>query len=364
MGITATDTPLFLSPFVAGPVFTALNSNPNTETLSATGTAAEATPTGLFTGGYLNVAKLSSQGLSRGQLAAAILMPILVAIVAISGYVWFSRRREARRRAKWMESVDKRMSTISTDWQSLSQRGVSPSMHSSRRTPRPSVHSRRMSMLGGAARVSISTDAEMKSRSTLYERFSTHPFATEDETQLGPRARALSAAAAEGRPLSSLINASKDLPSLPDTHIRSNSTATSGPPHPMAPHSHTRTISTTSNNPYASSMAHRDSIAGSNADKSLPFPSVGGPIPRPRMNSQARSADAVTRSRVISHVSFVDTPLPSQDRRRNADPEKSGMRSSPRENSTGDDFAVDLGDSLPALACTSILHFGETSHRG
>jgi hypothetical protein len=33
------------------------------------------------------------------------------------------------------------------------------------------------------------------------------------------------------------------------------------------------------------------------------------------------------------------------------DPEKHGIRSSARENSSGDDFAIDFGDAFPALAC-------------
>lgn len=362
VGITASDTPLFLSPFAAGPVFTALNINASPTTASTsshTGTNSAAVTVAPFvvTGGYLDVSRLG-KGLSRGGLAAAILFPILIAFGAIFAYVWFSRRREARRRSEWIDNVDKRMSTISQDWQSMSQNGARPSMHSSRRTPRPSVHSRNMSLLGMGVRTSVATDPEARNRATLYERYSINPFATEDDTQLGPRGRALSAAAAEGRPLSSLINSEKELPAAPNARVRSKSTAADGATaakaatsrinYPRAPHSHTRTTSTTSNNPYANAMAQRNSIAVSSEDKPLPFP-PSAPIPRPRAQSNGRVMDMATRSRVISHVSFADAPRPSEDRRRNLDPEK-GMRSSARGNSAGDDYAIDFGDALPALA--------------
>jgi hypothetical protein len=356
LGITASDTPLFLSPFVAGPVFTLHNSNPS-PSQSRTGTSTAPATTSVLRAGYLDVSKFV---LSRGGLAAAILFPILIALGAILGYIWFSRKREAQRRAQWLENVDKRMSTISGDWQSLSHPGVRNSMHSSRRTPRPSVHSRNMSMLGGGARASVATDLEARNRATLVDRRS---FAVEDDTQLGPRGRALSAAAAEGRPLSSLIAAEKDLPLPPNNRTRSKSTAADGgvaagntmarTNYTKALHSRTRTTSTTSNNPYAKAMIQRDSLAISPEENALPFPPSTSPVARPRLHSNGRSTDINTRSRVISHVSFADAPRPSEDRRRHMAPEKRGMRSSARENSSGDDFAIDFGDAFPALACKS-----------
>jgi hypothetical protein len=363
LGITASDTPLFLSPFIAGPVFTLQNSNasPSSSSKSHTGTSTTPATTSISRGGYLDVSKLNSKGLSRGGLAAAILFPILVALGAILSYVWFSRRREARKRVQWLENVDKRMSTISGDWQSLTHPGVRHSMQSSRRTPRPSVHGRTISMLGGGARTSAATDPEARNRATLFDRFSSGPFAFEDDTQLGPRGRALSAAAAEGRPLSSLIAAEKDLPPPPNGRTRSKSTAADSgvaarnamarTNYTRAPHSHTRTNSTTSNNPYAKAMAQRDSLVVSSEEKALPFPPSTSPVPRPRLHSNGRSME--TRSRVISRVSFADAPRPSEDRRRHTGPEKHGMRSSARENSSGDEFAIDFGDALPALACKS-----------
>jgi hypothetical protein len=97
-------------------------------------------------------------------------------------------------------------------------------------------------------------------------------------------------------------------------------------------------------------MAQRDSLAVE--EKELPFPPSTSPVPvpRPRLHSNGRSMDIATRSRVIS-LSFADAPRPSEDRRRRMDPEKHGIRSSARENSSGDDFAIDFGDAFPALAC-------------
>jgi hypothetical protein len=179
-------------------------------------------------------------------------------------------------------------------------------------------------------------------------------FASEDLSQLGPRGRALSAAAAEGRPLSSVIN--QDIPLPPAARARSKSTtgdavAATNRPSFARGHTepHTRTISTSSNNPYAPAMLFRDSMAASDADeKALPFPSSSS-MPRPRLDSNGKPIDNAARARVISKVSFADAPRPSTDRRKNGgDGDRVVVRGAARENSTA--YDMDFGDALPALA--------------
>ena len=353
-------------------MFTAVNNNPSTSSsASATAaggtshvgaaTASSATPIPTVSGSYVNVAQQKSQGgLTGSRLAIAVLLPILVAIAAVGAYVFFVRKREAFRRAAWVDAIDKRMSRLSGDWQSMSAVGgagaTRPSIQSNRaRTPGASTNGRSMSMLGGA-RPSVSAEP-------LPAATAAGPFAAEDLSQLGPRARALSEAAAAGRPISSAISAySREEhvppPPLPTGRSRSRSTAGldgtgSRPSFARDPSSHGRTLSTASNNPYAPAMAQRDSQALSVEGNGLPFPASTSPVPRSRLDSNGRPIDLTNRNRVTSRVSFADVPRPSGDRRRNqSDAEKQALRASARNQSTGDEFAIDFGDAYPALACT------------
>ncbi|PVF99390.1 hypothetical protein CPB86DRAFT_813974 [Serendipita vermifera] len=348
LGITASDDLLFLSPFPAGPAFTVFNVNTPTLTSASGSNTAAATTTPFVSGGTVNVQRLKSQGgLTRGRLAAAILMPILVAIAAIAAYVYFSRKREARRRAEWTEAVDKRMSTISSDWQSLSAgANTRLSMSTNRERAR---NSRSMSMLG---RQSMTAEQALNRVDGDHR----EQFASEDVSQLGPRGRALSAAAAEGRPLSSVINQDIPLPPVPVARPRSKSITNDVNMAEVRPWfgrsqtaPHTRTISTSSNNPYAPAMAQRDSMAASDMDeKAVPFPSASS-MPPPRLDSNGKPIDSAARARVVSKVSFADAPRPSTDRRRNGgDGDRVVIRGTAREHSMA--YDMDFGDALPALA--------------
>lgn len=369
VGITATDTPLFLNPFAAGPVFTAVNSNPtasSSPSASVSGMAvsasANATPTPVLSSGSVNVARMKSQGgLTGGRLAVAVLLPILVAIVAIGGYVFYVRRREAFKRAAWVETIDKRMSRLSGDWQSMSAVGGGasrPSIHSNRAR---SANSRSLSALGGGRPSASAEPLPNKTSMSVYSRDekSGGPFAAEDLSQLGPRARALSEAAAAGRPISTAISVHSynDLtvpPPLPTARSRSRSVvgmdaSPNRPSFPRHSSSHGRTLSNASNNPYAPAMVQRDSQVISSDGNAVPFPPSGtSPIPRARLDSNGRSIDLAARNRVTSHVSFADAPNPNGDRRRNQS--DAAVRASARNHSTADDFAIDFGDAYPALA--------------
>lgn len=334
-------------------MFTALNSGVTATTGGTNGTATGASAaTGTLNPGYINVSKLHSSGLTRGQFAAAVILPILAAIAAIGTYVFFSRRREAERRTAWVDTVDKRMSTISENWQSMSNPNLhnSPqrvSIHSngtgSRVRPSVSVYSR---TIGGGRHSSAIMEGNV--RLSSYADLAPRDFATEDVSQLGPRARALSAAAAEGRPLSSIIAAQNDLPDLPplpaayaynQARTRSNAAGSA---------SGQDRASVVSNNPYVTAMVNRHSSAIDFDDKSR-YSQYSASIARPRADSNGRPYDPTTRARVGSRVSFADVPQ-LQHLKRSADPEKVAMRTSGRERSHGSDYNVDFADAYPALA--------------
>jgi len=70
-------------------------------------------------------------GLSKGGLAAAVLFPILAVIAAVAVYVKWSRAKEVKKRQRWSQAVDKRMSTISTDWRSMTGSGANAAIRNS-----------------------------------------------------------------------------------------------------------------------------------------------------------------------------------------------------------------------------------------
>jgi hypothetical protein len=330
-------------------------------------------------------ARFAKHGLSGGKLAASIVVPILVAFFAIAGCVFFYRRREARKRAAWKEETDKRMSMVSTDWQSMSAAGGSAAI-------RGSLHSRSrtQSLLALDAANGMVAPSPLRTG-----------FAAEDISQLGPRARALSAAAAEGRLLSSLVN-EKKLP-LPGAagaapRIRSKSTAaldavapafssranghgrtisasaamapmmaTTTPERPPMPRVNTgrstddarpRTLSTASNNPFAEAMAKRDSRAYSpSAARGMAFPTftapstpvTDSPHPRTRVDTEGRPLDDTSRTRVGSRVSFAGA---LNERHRT----QSNLSRYRMMDSVGhDEYSLEMQDALPALSRKSLL---------
>ncbi|KAK2462162.1 hypothetical protein APHAL10511_005821 [Amanita phalloides] len=106
-------TPSFMSPLPAGPVFTATYSAPSGSVPAAADMSLE--------NGSSSTTKKSS---SHGKTAAGILIPLLLIIAGIITYVRIKRRTGKEKRKRWSEMVDKRMSTISTDWKSMSTAGA------------------------------------------------------------------------------------------------------------------------------------------------------------------------------------------------------------------------------------------------
>ena len=125
LGIIEADTSaFFLTP---GPIFSVHASPEQLATASSqpaavtqTKTAADGSVTTTTdSDGLYQTAKLEKPpGLSKGAIAAAIVVPIIVVGFFVGLYIKFARMKEREKRKRWSEHVDRRMSTISGDWRS------------------------------------------------------------------------------------------------------------------------------------------------------------------------------------------------------------------------------------------------------
>ncbi|KAF9652542.1 hypothetical protein BDM02DRAFT_3074580, partial [Thelephora ganbajun] len=117
--IVPNGSPPFLSDFPAAPIFTATKGSKDN---------------GKATAGIEIVNNFGQQpsSTSRGKVAAGVLVPLLF-IIGASIYAWIRYRRNKGKedRKRWSEAVDKRMSTISTDWKSISAAGASAAIRNS-----------------------------------------------------------------------------------------------------------------------------------------------------------------------------------------------------------------------------------------
>ncbi|KIO26881.1 hypothetical protein M407DRAFT_23826 [Tulasnella calospora MUT 4182] len=117
LNIVETGTPSGLTKFPAAPLFS-ITYDPST---AATNTqVAAAANTDIPDSPYTSVNNVyHNGGLSKGALAAAILIPLLVVIGALGVYVKISRDKESKKRQRWSQAVDNRMSHISGDWKAI-----------------------------------------------------------------------------------------------------------------------------------------------------------------------------------------------------------------------------------------------------
>lgn len=117
--IVPNGSPPFLSDFPAAPIFLATKGSKDTVKV---------------TSGIDNVNNFSQQhsSSSKGKVAAGVLIPLLI-IIGASVYAWlrYKRGKGKENRKRWSEAVDKRMSTISTDWKSISAAGASAAIRNS-----------------------------------------------------------------------------------------------------------------------------------------------------------------------------------------------------------------------------------------
>ncbi|KAG6875484.1 hypothetical protein C0993_008995 [Termitomyces sp. T159_Od127] len=115
--IVAAGIPSSMAMLPAGPIFT-LTSN---GTAPASPLTADA---GLGSSG-------TSKSISPGATAAAVLFPLLIVGAAIFAYLRYQRRRASAKSKRFSQALDKRMSTISADWKSISAAGAHAAIRSS-----------------------------------------------------------------------------------------------------------------------------------------------------------------------------------------------------------------------------------------
>ena len=129
--LTDNGTPSFLSSYGSGPSFTA------TYTAPSDGTTPAAADTSIKDQGFTTVTPTTSGSLntgshlSKGKIAAAVIMPLLVVVAILIAYLKWSRSKGFAKRKVWTEKVDQRMSTISTDWKSMSAAGANAAIRHS-----------------------------------------------------------------------------------------------------------------------------------------------------------------------------------------------------------------------------------------
>ena len=118
--IIQSGTPVAMNPLPAGPIFTVTYSG---SPISSSGTTGS---------GITDVSKLETRkGPSKGGIAAAVIFPLLFVTLCIAAWLKFSRAKTSEKSKRWSEAVDKRMSTISTDWKSMSAAGANAAIRSS-----------------------------------------------------------------------------------------------------------------------------------------------------------------------------------------------------------------------------------------
>jgi hypothetical protein len=122
LSIVESGTPPFLSTLPAGPVFTATVGSGDKSSGSTVSSSIQ----------DVNNFSTPHTGPSKGKVAAAVIFPLLIVGGLITAaWLKFNRAKTEEKRKRWSEAVDKRMSTISTDWKSISPAGASAAIRNS-----------------------------------------------------------------------------------------------------------------------------------------------------------------------------------------------------------------------------------------
>lgn len=126
VSIVPAGQPPFLSQFPGGPIFTA------TYTPPASGPPPSAN-TAIVSSGITQVNDIANakKTVTPGKKAAAVIFTLLFFVLCFAAYIKIKRNRGKDKRRRWTEAVDKRMSTISTDWKSVSAAGANAAIRNS-----------------------------------------------------------------------------------------------------------------------------------------------------------------------------------------------------------------------------------------
>ena len=123
--IVPSGQPLFMVSTPAGPLFSATYSGTDRSTSSVAGAVEQ-----------VNNTTTEKRSISKGAVAAAVIVPLLFIIALIvAAYIRINRQKGKEKRKRFSEMVDKRMSTISTDWKSLGPAGANAAIRNSMAVP-------------------------------------------------------------------------------------------------------------------------------------------------------------------------------------------------------------------------------------
>ncbi|KAI0708750.1 hypothetical protein C8T65DRAFT_576210 [Cerioporus squamosus] len=123
--IVPSDQPLFMVTTPAGPLFSATYSGTDHSSSSVAGAVEEVGDT-----------TTEKHGLSKGAVAAAVIIPLLFIIALVTAAVIrINRQKGKEKRKRFSQMVDKRMSTISTDWKSITPAGANAAIRNSMAIP-------------------------------------------------------------------------------------------------------------------------------------------------------------------------------------------------------------------------------------
>jgi hypothetical protein len=128
LSIVPPNTPPFQAPFPPGPIFTVTYQTPSSGGVPASADTSK--PDGAVS--VVNNGPFTNAHTSGGKVAAAVVIPLLLIICIVIGAIVKLRRQSGKdERRRWSEAVDRRMSTISTDWKPISVAGAQAAIRNS-----------------------------------------------------------------------------------------------------------------------------------------------------------------------------------------------------------------------------------------
>ncbi|KAJ7869458.1 hypothetical protein B0H14DRAFT_3440647 [Mycena olivaceomarginata] len=130
---------VFLSTIPAGPVFTATYTAPASGTPASPDLGQKGSDSDHTVVSPSNLLGVSFHSLTPGKKAAAVLLPLLFVLLLGLAYLKVSRARGQAKRSAWSGKLDKRMSTISADWKSITPGGAREAVRASIAASRNSV---------------------------------------------------------------------------------------------------------------------------------------------------------------------------------------------------------------------------------
>lgn len=127
--VSAGQEPFQSSQMPAGPVFTATYTNPSSGKVPA------AADVSITTSPVIDMDQKAqpetSHDMTSGEIAAAVLIPLLLVIAGAVAYIRWQRKKAGTRSELFSTKVDQRMSTISINWKSITAAGANAAIRNS-----------------------------------------------------------------------------------------------------------------------------------------------------------------------------------------------------------------------------------------